>query len=431
MRLRACMLAIAVLTPLRAFAQTPAAPAEAAPPPAAPPAVVEAPPPPAAPPAPVAVAAAPVAAAPAVAPKFTFGGLADAYYMYYFNPASGSNSTVGPTARAFDTNANSATLALTKVSMNAALDPVSLQVDMGYGADGTIINSNNGVTLPPTSTGAQPGSFVLLQAFGTFTAMTQGPMALTFDFGKFYTTAGAEVIEANKNWLYSRSILFNVIPLVHTGARANLKVSDMLSLQLSLVNGWNNDPDLNAWKTVGLNATLTISPMISVIPTVYFGKESGQAAGTATSGDVRILADVVVPITLSDKLGLNLNVDYINAPNFFPFGAASMTPDNSNNYIIGASAMARFVLNDHAYVAARYEFVRTHIGEGGGSVNNNLMEFTAMLGLPVGKNFELRPEVRGDFSSGDIENVFAIDPGTMLPTKKNQFTGTLAALTFF
>ena len=32
MRLRACMLAIAVVTPLRAFAQTPAAPPEAAPP---------------------------------------------------------------------------------------------------------------------------------------------------------------------------------------------------------------------------------------------------------------------------------------------------------------------------------------------------------------------------------------------------------------
>src|SRR4029077_2755552 len=59
MRLRACMLAIAVLTPLRAFAQTPAAPAEAAPPPAAPPPAVAPtppPPPPEAPPATIAAA---------------------------------------------------------------------------------------------------------------------------------------------------------------------------------------------------------------------------------------------------------------------------------------------------------------------------------------------------------------------------------------
>ncbi len=357
--------------------------------------------------------------APAAGPKFTFGGLADAYWLYYFNPADGSNSMAQPTARAFDTNGNSITLALTKLSMNASLDPVAFQVDMGYGATGSIINSNNGVSLPA---GQVPGSFVLLQAFGTVTAMTQGPMALTFDFGKFYTTAGAEVIEANKNWLYSRSILFNVIPLVHTGARANLKVSDQLSLQLSLVNGWNNDPDNNAWKTVGLNAAITINPMISIIPTVYIGKEATQPAGASTPGNVRILADLVVPITISDKVGLNLNVDYINAPNFLPAGVAPPNPDSSDDYIIGVSAMGRFVLSDHAYLAARGEFVRTHVSVAGVGANNNMEEVTAMVGLPAGKNFELRPEVRADFSG---DQIFAGG------TKKNQVTGTVAALTFF
>jgi hypothetical protein len=422
------MLAIAVVTPLRAFAQTPA-PADAPPPPPPPPAVEAVPPPPPAPPpAPMAVAAAPVAAAPAAGPKFSFGGLADAYWMYYFNPADGSNSMAQPTARAFDTNGNSVTLALTKLSMNAQLDPVALQVDFGYGATGTIINSNNNVPLP-TGTTQIPGNFVLLQAFGTITAMSQGPMALTFDFGKFYTTAGAEVIEANKNWLYSRSLLFNVIPLVHTGARANLKVSDKLSLQLSVVNGWNNDPDNNAWKTVGVNATITINPMISIIPTVYIGKEATQGAGS-TPGDTRILADVVVPITISDRIGLNVNVDYINAPNFLPIGVAPPAPlpsDDSGDYIVGVSVMGRFVLNDHAYLAARGEFVRTHLSFMGVSANNNMEEVTAMLGLPVGKNFELRPEIRGDFSSGDMGFDMAFAGGT----KKNQFTGTLAALTFF
>src|SRR3954471_18419307 len=120
MRLRACILAIAVVTPLRAFAQTPPAPPpEAAPPAPPPPAVVAAPadvPPP--PPPPAAVVVAPMApAAPAAGPKFVFGGLADAYWLYYFNPADGSNSMAQPTARAFDTNGNSATLALAKLSM--------------------------------------------------------------------------------------------------------------------------------------------------------------------------------------------------------------------------------------------------------------------------------------------------------------------------
>src|SRR3954469_23491997 len=126
MRLRACMLAIAVLTPLRAFAQTPAAPAEAAPPPAAPPAVVvptPPPPPPEAPPAAIVAAPMAPAAAPAPAgPKLTWGGLADAYYMYLLNKGSAVNTLQGTSnVRQFDTNTNSATLNLAMLTLNAAM----------------------------------------------------------------------------------------------------------------------------------------------------------------------------------------------------------------------------------------------------------------------------------------------------------------------
>ena len=40
--------------------------------------------------------------------------------------------------------------------------------------------------------------FLAQQAFVSFTPVTN----FTIDFGKFVTTAGAEVIESNKNWLY-------------------------------------------------------------------------------------------------------------------------------------------------------------------------------------------------------------------------------------
>jgi len=375
------------------------------------------PPPPEAPPAaPVAVAApmAP-AAAPAAGPKFTWGGLVDAYYMFNFTRSDGSNTLEQPVFRQFDTNSNSATLSLAALSLNAAMDPVSFQLDMGYGASGSIINAANGVVLPP---GPVPGSFVLLQAYGTITAMTNGPMALTFDFGKFYTTAGAEVIPANKNWLYSRSLLFFSIPLLHTGARANLKVNDQLSLQASLVNGWNNDPDNNAWKTIGLSASITASPMVSIVATTYFGKEATQGAAASTPGDTRFLADLVVALTLNDKLGVNFNFDYIKAP----AQTAPLPSDVSGDYNVGAALMARYVINDHVNVAARGEFLRGHVDAA--MTNFDLLEGTVMLGLPVGKNFELRPEFRVDANTGDPMLFVA-------GTKKSQFTGTLAALTYF
>jgi hypothetical protein len=412
MRLRACILAIAVVTPLRAFAQTPppAPPPEAAPPPP-PPAVVvppaDAAPPPPPPAAAVAAPMAPAApaAAPAAGPKFTWGGLVDAYYMYLLNKGNAPNTLVGTTARAFDTNTNSATLALSALTLNASMDPVAFQLDMGYGSVGTIVNSFNGGSpvAPPV-----PGSFIVLQAYGTITALSQGPMALTFDFGKFYTTAGAEVLPANKNWLYSRSLLFNAIPVLHTGARANLKVNDMLSLQASLVNGWNDDPDVNAWKTVGLSATVTASPMVTLVGTTYIGKEGAQGVMPSTPGDLRVLVDVVGAFTLSDKLGLNVNVDYIKAF------------DNvADDYQIGVAAMGRFVINDHVNVAARGEWLRTHIGG-----NQDIGEGTVMVGLPVGKNFELRPEFR-------LDHLFQDARFMTTNNKSDQITGTLAALTYF
>jgi len=341
-------------------------------------------------------------AAPAAGPKFTWGGLVDTYYMYLLNQGTAVNSLVGTVGRAFDTNTNSVTLALAQMTLNASMDPVAFQLDMGYGSVGSIINNAfSGGTIPSAPV---PGSFIVLQAYGTITVLPQ----LTFDFGKFYTTAGAEVVPANKNWLYSRSMLFNIIPLLHTGARANFKVNDMVSLQASLVNGWNDDPDVNAWKTVGLSASITASPMVAITATTYIGKEAPQAATDASTPlNTRILADVVAALTLSDKLGVNINFDYIKAF------------DNvSDDYQVGVAAMARFVVSDHLYVAARGEWYRTHT-----TTNQDAMEGTAMVGLPVGKNFELRPEFRIDH----------VGQSLLLPNngKSDQITGTLAALTYF
>jgi len=297
--------------------------------------------------------------------------------------------------------------------MNASLDVVSLQLDMGYGQTGTIIN---GAVDGGSPVVAPVGpSFLLEQAFGEISL----PGNLTIDFGKFTTTAGAEVIEANKNWLYSRSLLFNAIPLLHTGARANLKINDMVTVQASVVNGWNNDPDLNAWKTIGLSATITASPAFSLIGTTYFGKEQQpQLAGASTPGDLRFLLDIVAAYTVNANFGLNLNIDYIKA-----------FDDIASDYQIGASLMGRYVISDHLNFAARGEYLGSHYAAVpmiGGSATASQGEVTAMLGIDVGKNFELRPEVRADFA-GKVEGVNILEGGN----KSDAITGTLAALTWF
>jgi putative OmpL-like beta-barrel porin-2 len=405
MRLCASVIAIAVLSPLSAFAQTP--------PPAAPPADAPA----AAPaPAPTAVVATPpatpaqtppaVAAPPAKTWKdlITVDGLVDAYYMAYLNPHAGpSNSLDSPTGRAFDQNSNTFTLNYARLGLGMSADNVSLRMDLGYGAMGNIINTSApGFTAVANGGGSGLGFFAE-QAYAEVSPVTN----LTIDLGKFDTTAGAEVIQANKNWLYSRSFLFNAIPLVHTGLRIGYKINDMVSVQGSVVNGWNGqgfEVDGNSNKTIGLNAALTLPGGVGIIPTIYVGKENGSA-------DTRFLGDLVGTYAMGN-LGLNLNIDYIN------------DKDAGFQNFIGFAPMAHYVINDKLNVSARFEFINAKFGSTPtmDGTSTSMEELTLGAAMPVAGHFEFRPEVRGDFSNKDL---FAAG------TKKDQFTLTGAFLAYF
>jgi hypothetical protein len=361
------------------------------------------------PPPPVAVAA-PMAPAPAEKPWYqalTLEGLVDAYYMLNLGHLdSGADSLTPPAFRNFDVQSNSFTLNYAKVGLGFSADPVSFRLDLGYGATGAIINLASGgeSIIDPMAPGiALPlylPAFIVQQAFASLALGGK----LTLDMGKFVTTAGAEVIEANKNWLYSRSLLFFTIPLVHTGLRANLKVNDMVSLQASVVNGINNDPDNNANKTVGASVTITPLPTTSLIATTYIGKRGPQGA----EGDTVAYVDFVAAHSISDKIGLNLNVDYVRIA--------------SGNYLVGGSAMGRFVLHENAVLAARGEVISnkgatTLIGAPG--LDTMVYEGTLGVGFPFAKHFEARVEARGDFAADPIFN-----------GEDSQFTGTLAFLGF-
>jgi hypothetical protein len=373
MRLRLSAIAIALLTPLAAFAQEPPPAAPAAAPPADATAAAPAPAPAAAAPAPAPAAA----AAPAKTWKdlLTVDGLVDAYYMAYLNPPSGpNNSLTPPVGRQFDINSNTFTLNYAKVGLGVNADNVGLRIDMGYGAMGNLINGFPGPGLAvPGAPVTFANAFVVQQAYATLTPVDN----LTIDFGKFVTTAGAEVIEANKNWLYSRSILFFNIPLVHTGVRAGFKVNDMVSLQASIVNGWNGqgfEVDTNSNKTFGASASITLPQGLSVIPTIYFGKEFA-------STDWRFLGDLVAAYTMG-PLGLNLNVDFVKDT------ALGIDP------FIGVAAMGRYSVNDHFAGTLRGEYAQQKAA----GVTTKGWEVTVGGAVPMAGRFEFRPEFRYDGS---------------------------------
>jgi hypothetical protein len=417
------------LNPLVAFGQeaspgdAPAtAPAQPAPAPVTPaevtPAVAAAPAAPAAPATP--------AAPPPVA--FTWEALVDAYYMYNF---TGNPSLQGPGApRQFDLASNSFSLNYAKLGVGADTEYVAFRMDLGAGHTAAIINGSSATTSAAGNplTASQYGhDFLVQQAFATVKPTSW----LTLDAGRFVTTASAEVIEANKNWLYSRSMLFYGVPLIHTGLRINVTATPSLKLQASVVNGWNNDPDNNIGKTFGANVTYAPPDSgLNASLTTYIGKEA-----PVSGGDVTVLIDGVVTKDIG-QASVGLNVDYLKAG----------TP-----YWIGAAAMGKYAFTDLFNVAARFELVSSKSGAytsgfpapptppvttpptpppadpRGDDVF--LYEGTLMGGLTVAKHFELRLELRGDFANKEIFQKG--DAGEVAYNRKNQFTGLLAFLAYF
>ena len=245
-------------------------------------------------------AAPPPADAPATTPAapvwsvgpIDFSGLVDGYYNFNFNhPASQTNQLYN-----FDVKANQFSLNMAKISLSHTADPVGFQVDFGFGHAFDIISAGENPDVRSTFR-------YLEQAYVSL----KPPKAkgLQIDFGKFVTSAGAEVIETHSNWNYSRSLLFAwAIPYYHFGVRASVPIGKYFSGGVQIVNGWNNVEDNNSGKTIGLVGAFTTKKFVWSAD-YYTGPEN---AGTNTGW--RQLFDTVLLLTPTDKISAYINFDY-------------------------------------------------------------------------------------------------------------------------
>jgi hypothetical protein len=216
------------------------------------------------------------------------------------------------------------------------------------------------------------------------------------------------VLEAKSNWNYSRSFLFGDAPFIHTGLRLGIAVNEMLALELALVNGWNNDPDISGDKTFGGKIALTLPSKTAATFVTYIGKE---AAGAKT----QMFFDFVLGQTISDTIALSLNADYWKL-------------DTANWWGVGLKA--KLVLDESFYLVPRVEYLKSKNGgygadsgfAGAATGDVALSEGTLTAAIPVKKNFEIRIEFRGDFSDKTAFTKSATEQ------KKNQFTGLVSFL---
>lgn len=205
---------------------------------------------------------------------------------------------------------------------------------------------------------------------------------LTVDGGKFVTPAGAEVIETQDNWNYSRSLLFSwAIPYYHAGVRASYAVSDTVTATGFVLNGWNNVKDNNRSKSLAGQLAFAPTSRVSIIGTWIGGAEQSGRDGW------RNLLDAIVNVELTPRLKLQLNADWARD--------RALGPDVGWR---GVSAALRAQVSPSWVIAPRLEWFTDPHGASTG-VAQDVAEATLTVQRAIVPGLSARAEYRVDYST--------------------------------
>jgi hypothetical protein len=326
--------------------------------------------------------------------EINFSGLIDGYYSLNFNhPASRTNQL-----RNFDIKANQFSLNMAKVTLEHAAEPVGFRLDLGFGRAFEMVHAAE----------QAPSVFRNIeQAYISY--KPAGAKGLQMDFGKFVTSAGAEVIETKDNWNYSRSLLFAwAIPYYHFGLRTSMPVGEHFTGGFQVVNGWNNVEDNNSGKTIGLTGALTAGP-VTWSNSYYAGPEM-----TGTNQGWRHLYDTAVLMNGS-KAGAYFNFDY----------GIDRNPGTRGNAWYGFAGAARYSFTEKFAVSPRLEWFNDRDGFSTGAAQK-LKEFTLTGEYKLAQGLLSHLEYRRDWSDQRF-----FDRGAGPAASKNQDTLLVGVVAFF
>jgi hypothetical protein len=324
-------------------------------------------------------AAAPAAQAPAAAPAATpapaplkfpwkvgpmaVTGFIDGYYSYNYNtPTTSANNQVNDLYN-FNDKTDTVDLSAVKLTLNHDPAPIGAHFDFMYGRTNELV------------TAGLQGDYIEQAFLSLKPAKAKGFEA---DFGRFVTSAGAEVIEAKDNFNYSRSLLFSwAIPYTHFGLRTSMPVSKTETIGVQVVNGWNVLTKNNGWATVGLTSAL-VKTKYTWDLNFYTGPEKALPGH-----GYRNLVDTTLLLTPNAKFNAYINYDWgQNNDSVVGTGIYATGDHKVNNWQgIAFAAHEQF---KQAALAGRYEYFTDPQGFQTGAAQH-LNEFTGTFEYKVPK----------------------------------------------
>jgi hypothetical protein len=343
----------------------------------------------------------------------TLSGEVDGYYAFNFNQPAAlgfvfPDGQFGNALRFFDQNTQQFSLNAVELVVDKAPDATAggfgragFHAGAIYGQAAETINGVAPFLYTPPSNSTDASNLALKEAYIDYLAPIG--KGLTFTFGKFVTPAGAEVIESNANWNYSRSILFYyAIPYFHFGANAKYTFNSKWSLTGYLVNNWNGTQQFNTGKTYGASLAWTPTAKWAVTENYLAGPQC-DACYTGYVGkpndNWRQLEDATIAYTPNTKWAFQINGDYDYGDKI---GNRETISGNSKAVDWwGAAGYVKYTFNSKTYVAVRYEYLSDPQGftTGTSIPNLHVAEGTATLGYNWTGAFQTRLEFRDDYSN--------------------------------
>jgi hypothetical protein len=327
----------------------------------------------------------------------TVVGLVDGYYGYNFNHPELGSTALSPTPgnftslRLFDPRNNQFALSLIELGL---VKPPDADNRLGYKV---IFGFGDAMQQVNVVSGADP-TFLQYVKEAYFSYLAPVGKGLQINVGKFVTPNGAEVIESNANWNYSRSILFNyAIPFYHYGIQAQYTFNPKFSLTGYVVNGWNDvvhDVSTgynNSGKTGGLTFVWTATKKLTFTENWMGGPGATQFDGNHW----RNLFDTIIAYNLTPKLSLMLNGDY---------GRVEATSPNTAVDWWGAAGYIKYQFNPKYAFSTRYEYYNDPNGFTTGILDANgvgphIQEVTATVERRIATHLITRLEYRHDVSN--------------------------------
>jgi hypothetical protein len=163
------------------------------------------------------------------------------------------------------------------------------------------------------------------------------------DAGIFLGNIGAESWISKDNWTYTRSLLSDYTPYYSAGVRIDHQINQKQSIQLQVLNGWQNISENNGSKAIGIQYKHQINEDLTFIYNNFLGDEGV----VSTKLRFRTYHNFIMQWLASEKWQYNYSFD---------IGEQAQQNNHGIDPWFGTSLIIRRILNTDQSLSLRAEY---------------------------------------------------------------------------